>query len=212
MLIRTLFSIPDGEKVTEKALRKVLISSICAILLCMTCLVSTTWAWFAVSIENTGNVIQLGEPKIKLMVSDDYREREVLLGTGTHTVIIEHANEVDDLQRKSTLYVTLTLESDTAIVTEYTTLGQEDPEYKKEITINAETEVTLRWTVSWFAPANAVALTDNAMALTAPKPTKPSAEPATETATEPTSELTAERTTEPSFAPTSEATTTPAEQ
>ena len=42
-------------------MRRVLISSICSILLCMTCLVSTTWAWFAISIENEQNEIVTAE-------------------------------------------------------------------------------------------------------------------------------------------------------
>ena len=59
MKIKELFTVPEGQKVTEKVFRRVLISSICSILLCMSCLVSTTWAWFTVSIENQGNEIQI---------------------------------------------------------------------------------------------------------------------------------------------------------
>lgn len=58
--LKYLFTVPEGEKITEKHLTRVLVSSICSILLCMSCLVSTTWAWFAVSVENTGNVIEVG--------------------------------------------------------------------------------------------------------------------------------------------------------
>ena len=59
MKIKELFTVPEGQKVTEKVFHRVLISSICSILLCMSCLVSTTWAWFTVSIENQGNEIQI---------------------------------------------------------------------------------------------------------------------------------------------------------
>lgn len=59
MRIKDLFTVPEGEKVTEQVFHRVLISSICSILLCMTCLAGTTWAWFTVSIENTGNVIEI---------------------------------------------------------------------------------------------------------------------------------------------------------
>ena len=52
-------TVTEKTKVTENLFNKVLISAVCTILLCMTCLVSTTWAWFTVSIENTGNVIQI---------------------------------------------------------------------------------------------------------------------------------------------------------
>lgn len=50
--LKFLFTVQEGEKVTEKTLRRVLISSVCSILLCMMCLFSTTWAWFAVSVES----------------------------------------------------------------------------------------------------------------------------------------------------------------
>ena len=60
MGIKKLFTVPEGEKITEQVFCRVLISSICSMLLCMACLAGTTWAWFTVSIENTGNVIEIG--------------------------------------------------------------------------------------------------------------------------------------------------------
>ena len=69
MKIKHLFAVPQGEKVTEKHLRRVLISSICSILLCMTCMVSTTWAWFTVSIENTNNVIEMATATASVQIS-----------------------------------------------------------------------------------------------------------------------------------------------
>ena len=59
MRLKELFSVPEGKKVTEKVFGRVLISSVCSILLSMACLISTTWAWFTVSIENTDNVIHI---------------------------------------------------------------------------------------------------------------------------------------------------------
>lgn len=69
MRLKDLFTVPTGQKVTEKHLRRVLISSICSILLCMTCLVSTTWAWFAVSIKNTGNNIQVAQWSLAVSIT-----------------------------------------------------------------------------------------------------------------------------------------------
>lgn len=60
MQLKELFTVPAGEKITEQCLRRVLVSSICSILLCMTCLVTTTWAWFTVSIETT-EVIEIAD-------------------------------------------------------------------------------------------------------------------------------------------------------
>ena len=67
--LKYLFTVPEGEKITEKHLTRVLVSSICSILLCMSCLVSTTWAWFAVSVENTGNVINIGTYSVTTTVT-----------------------------------------------------------------------------------------------------------------------------------------------
>lgn len=64
--LRYLFTVPQGEKVTEKHFRRVLISYVCSILLTMSCLFSTTWALFQHSVVSADNVIQMGtfEPVI----------------------------------------------------------------------------------------------------------------------------------------------------
>ena len=59
MRIKKLFTVEKEEKITEKRLLQVLISSVCSMLLCMACLAGTTWAWFAVSIENENNEIRI---------------------------------------------------------------------------------------------------------------------------------------------------------
>ncbi len=66
--LKYLFTVPKGEKVTEKHLRRVLISSVVSILLCMTCLVSTTWAWFTVSITSENNEIRIGTFAVEVSV------------------------------------------------------------------------------------------------------------------------------------------------
>lgn len=209
MRIKTLFSIPDGEKVTEKALRRVLISSICSILLCMTCLVSTTWAWFAVSIENTGNEIWIGKPKINLTVGgSEYVSGTELPGSDIALCLV-HANKTDDFDKKSTLYVTLTLQSDKETTSVYTTLNESN-NYSAVINIENETGKTcsVSWTVSWFAPANAIALVGNTITLEAEEPTEPS----TQDVTEASQEVPTEDTTEPQAETSAEATTTAASE
>lgn len=73
MRIKDFFTVPEGQKVTERHLRRVLSSSLLSILLCMCCLISSTWAWFTVSIENYGNEIQIAslEPEIEIKASDN---------------------------------------------------------------------------------------------------------------------------------------------
>jgi len=192
MRIRSLFTVPTGEKVTEKALRKVLISSILSILLCMTCLVSTTWAWFTVSIENQGNEIKISEPKIKVKYADKYYENELTLSADNQTVLIEHGNELDDLEKKCTLYITLTLKEGDVTTTGYTTIDQDDAGYQKEITVPVQGDATLSWTVTWFSPDNAPALIDDTIAT--PEPTEATTTPTTTPATQTTAASTTETT------------------
>ncbi len=124
--IKELFTIPKDEKITEKAFARVLLSSVCSILLCMTCLAGTTWAWFTVSLENTGNVIQIGTAEVNASIisidgeepvpdatllvgaDDDEDGGGINLPAGTYVFKITHASDYDDLDTKSTLYVTLT--------------------------------------------------------------------------------------------------------
>ena len=70
--LKYLFTVPEGVKITDKMLTRVLVANICSILLCMSCLVSTTWAWYTVSIENRGNVIQVGsfDPVVTVLKPD----------------------------------------------------------------------------------------------------------------------------------------------
>ncbi len=82
MRLKDLFTVPAGEKVTEKCLRRVLVSSICSILLCMTCLVSTTWAWFTVSIQNTGNIVEIAKIEADISVTNDNTNEPVSLEEG----------------------------------------------------------------------------------------------------------------------------------
>ena len=102
MRLKDLFSVPTGQKITEKHLRRVLVSSICSILLSMGCLVSVTWAWFVVSIENTGNVIQIGSPEIDVDVDELKDETGSAEYAYTYEVLIEHMGDSDDLGQKST--------------------------------------------------------------------------------------------------------------
>ena len=115
MRIKSLFSIPDGEKVTEKALRKVLISSICAILLCMTCLVSTTWAWFAVDIENKDNTIQIAQWSLDVTINNEEGDPVspengiYKLNSGKYSISIDFSSDAkgNDLGDRMAVYLVM---------------------------------------------------------------------------------------------------------
>jgi len=166
MRLKDLFSVPTGQKITEKHLRRVLVSSICSILLSMGCLVSVTWAWFVVSIENTGNVIQIGSPEIDVFVDDVRGETILNPSEDSHIVSLEHAGETDDLDQKSILYAVLTIVPDEEMSSDepfsvYTVLGPEK-DYEK-VEIFTEVQCELSWEASWIEPANAAPLTDECL-------------------------------------------------
>ena len=57
MRLKNLFTVPEGQKITEKQMYRVLVSSICGILLCMVCMVGSAWALFSNGSENTVNTV-----------------------------------------------------------------------------------------------------------------------------------------------------------
>lgn len=156
MHLRDLFSVPKNQKVTEQHLFRVLTISVCGILLCMSCLVGTTWAWFSVTIENTGNVIAIGEPGVHLTVDGNPFVSGSVLTDGSYAVSIEHGNQVDDLNTRKMLYVTMTIRSGAESRSVYTTLDHE-----KNLTLDVTGECTLSWEVSWFAPNQAAELVED---------------------------------------------------
>lgn len=175
MRIKDLFTVPEEQKMTEKALRRVLITSICSILLCMGCLAGTTWAWFTVEIENAGNVIEIGEPSVadvKLTLGDEVLQSGDALPKGEYHLLIErveHAKEGDDLREKTTLYVTLTVqhgeETNSVVV-----VLDSGTQHQATVEIRAEEDFLLCWSVTWFPPASAEILANHAVITIAPAP------------------------------------------
>ena len=114
MHIRDLFTVPEDQKITDKAFSRVLISSILSILVLLTCLSGTTWAWFMVDIQNTDNVIAIATITMDATVLQENgtavtRESDgsyALFG-GTYTLQLQAETNATDSQR--TIYVLLTL-------------------------------------------------------------------------------------------------------
>ena len=95
--LKYLFTVPKGETVTEKYFRRVLIASVCSILLCMSCLAGTTWAWFTTTL-NVGTEITLGKVDIKVTASADkdgaITESPATLEKGTYRIKLENAGNM----------------------------------------------------------------------------------------------------------------------
>ena len=209
MKFRELFSVPEGKRITEKNLYRVLVSSICSILLCMGCLAGTTWAWFAVSIENEENVIQIEEPEVTVNVVriedpvvtvtiDDTFQSGYELVAGDYMLTITRSANRDDLNQDMKFYASL--------IISYLERGEEITKiYKVVITdsvstaININTDFKLRIEISWMEPANAEPVVENLIEVKVEEetesteentePTEETTEP-TETETDPTEETT----------------------
>lgn len=151
MRLKNLFSVPAEEKVTEKHLRRVLISSICSILLCMSCLAGTTWAWFVAGVENTENMIHIASPEVVVTVDGKtFASGETLaaMTSDEHTVTLTNVNgQQDAFGVRKNLYVTL-LVDDTPVG--YMLVEGEN---KSTITVTGGSGHKLSWTVSWTKPS-----------------------------------------------------------
>lgn len=218
MRIQELFTVPEGKKVTEKIFGKVLLSSVCGILLCMACLVSTTWAWFAISVDNKDNEIQIASVTAEItvqnaldssVVAPNAEDGSYLLDAGTYNLAIDLENTAtgpDDLNRQpGDVYVAMTVTHGTESASYYFTFAGngEGTKQLNGLQIGSGT-ATVSFAVSWIAPASATPVGSDAIVIG-----QLPAEPTTEATTAPTTVPTTEATTAPTTEPATEATTTP---
>ena len=159
MRIKDLFTVPQGERVTEKAFGRVLVSSVCSILLCMACLFGTTWAWFVAGIENTGNVIQIANVELEVTAVPEGESSAVTgnsqtLTAGVYDLRIEIRNEAagNEAGAKHPVYVIMTTSENKSWCWKFEEgLCVVEP----CLEIGADT-VSVNFTVSWIQPDGAV--------------------------------------------------------
>ena len=170
MRIKSFFTVPEGTKVSEKMFGRVLVSSVCGILLCMACLLSTTWAWFTVGVENRGSEIQIARVTADITVKNAENESEIgadpqnggyVLETGTYNMDIcleNTASGPDDLNRQQNdVYVVMTLTHDTKVESYcFAFAGKAEPaKQQKKLRVNSSA-ATIHFSVSWVKPASAL--------------------------------------------------------
>lgn len=164
MRIKELFTVPEGKKVTEKVFARVLLSSVCSILLCMACLAGTTWAWFTVSLENRGNEIRIAQitANTKVTTADSEitpaEDGSYTLTAGTYSISIglkqEETAEAANLLEAPTqpVYVVMKLSSDGNTQYRYFRFTSKGEPKNHTLTIHEGT-VELRFSASWATPA-----------------------------------------------------------
>lgn len=92
----------NTDKLTDKAFLRLIITSFLAIILCLVCLCSTTWAWFADDVTSTKNPLKSGRCLLTITVADN------------GTVVKDANTETVTLQQGITYSVTLSLPKDSA--------------------------------------------------------------------------------------------------
>ena len=208
------------ESPEDKQMRMVLISMISSILLCITCLVGTTWAWFHTSITSAGDSINIGEMTVAVaLIRGDQADREELdpssqysyqlKDVGTYSISLINSGSIPG-------FCTIVLTDNQGNVESFSTgtlnpadEGLEDAAtieltVTPEDNINGILPVTLEIHPHWGEdPAYTIADIDEDIFI----PTEETTEP-TEAATEPAAETTAatEETTEETTAATEETT------
>ena len=154
--MKNIFFEKAEQNVSEKYLSKVLVTSICSILLCMCCFVSATWAWYQVSVENMENVIQVAiEPNVAVTINGE--NSSLLITDQTNNVTVENIGDGDFFQKKSTLYVTLLVDGR---VLGYVTLSYSN-NYVANVQINTDQNCSISWVASWFEPSGANPLNED---------------------------------------------------
>ena len=209
MKLKNMFAVPDGEKITDKTFTKVLVASVCSVLLCMGCLVGTTWAWFVANTVNTQNVIEIASVTADIAVYRDgaaitaAEDGSYVLPAGTYTLQMGIRSNATDAARP--VYLLLTVTQGDVTSYHYLRFADGQTEAGTQLTVENAT-ATVRFSTHWTQPT-AEPLSDTlAVAGVSTKPTTPTTESTTPTteSTTPTTEPTTP-TTEPTT-PTTEPT------
>lgn len=187
MKIAHLFTVPAGEKVTEKAFLRVLISSVCSMLLCMGCLFGTTWAWFTLEIDNPQNEIQIAKVEFKELtltrggkkITKNATTGAFDLTAGTYSLKMDVTN--DAAAPKRPVYVVMTLRVDQTVKSFYFPLLSGEGTVEQEDLLElAGGKATLSFALSWVIPASAENVPDATMKFGTAENSKQEKEPAKE--------------------------------
>ena len=174
MKLSHLFTVPTGEKVTEKAFLRVLISSVCSMLLCMGCLFGTTWAWFTLEINNPQNEIQIAKVDFAELtltkggneISKNANTGAYDLTAGTYSLKMVATN--DAAAPKRAVYVVMTLRMDQTVKSYYfPLLNGEGTVERADLLELTKGKATLSFAFSWVIPASASVVPDETIQVTA---------------------------------------------
>ena len=164
MRLKDFFIMDPQEKVTDRKLTRVLIASVCCILLTMAALVQTTWALFSSQLNNSGNVIVVRNPVVQYAVS---RAESSLSPESDGSFVLEPTT--DDSLYTITLttqatqgYVilTMTLTANGSVKQYYCDLAD-----NPTLTLQVSQNCTVSFATSWVQPDGATKLTESPIAI-----------------------------------------------
>ena len=188
MRIKDLFTVPTGQKVTEKHLRRVLISSVCSILLCMSCLVGTTWAWFTVSVESKENEIQMATISVDVTITQgeniigQSNDGNYSLNKGQYTMHFKLNNNATEA--KAPVYLVISVVGSDEPASHYCAVfAQGTNGAEKVLSLGIPSDSSqVSFSVSWVRPVSANLLADETAMIgeLPPEPTEPPTEETTE--------------------------------
>lgn len=141
-----------GQKVSEKVFGRVLISSICGIFLCLACLVSATWAWYVVGIENPDNTIEIATVTAHVTVDDGSilagEDGAYALPMGAHILQVKPDNQ------NAAAYVVMSVNGTPTCCFAFAS-GQNAPATMEVTVYEAEAKLSFQsqWTQPEVAPA-----------------------------------------------------------
>ena len=146
MKIKQLFSALLDNRIM---LHSVLIFVVFSILICACCLVGTTQAWMTVKVDNLGNELQIAKPSVTFYVDNSiYVSAVENLSSGRHVIRIEHANDGDAFNMKSTLFVTISIDNE---IVGYVELNRNN-NYMAEFSLVTSQPCSITWSVAWGVP------------------------------------------------------------
>ena len=171
-LISKLFTVPKGEKVTEKAMLRVLISSICGIILCVSGLVTSTWAWYTVNVETASLSSQVATHKPMVQFDGDWVELRELKIIAGDSAVMKLRFDTDatpgSLARTPGRYLIITHVDDQSVPLDSWWICLNDDAYTDwtaDLTISALSEVTVQFATAWHAPETGTQLQGNTLVL-----------------------------------------------
>ena len=161
--LKNLFSVPKGKKVTDADMKRVLVSSVCGILVCMTCLISSTWAWYTVSVKTDAFTVSVADAAVSVAVNNQQASitesidleagQEVALKLAFTTDAT--SNSFNPQPKRVIVMSCINAEGET-VGSYYTVVGSESNTVA--ITVKTEAACTLRFAPAWQLPTGALEL------------------------------------------------------